>query len=319
MSMTKTRSVASVTVAYNGAKVLPRQLNALKNQTRRLDEIIFVDNASSDDSVGILKRDFPEVTILNQPSNLGVGGGSAAGLDYAANQKQHDWVWLLDQDSLPAEDSLERLLKAFDRAGDEAEDFGILAPTCANENAKLSYSGSIWRHGLHKPPAVASDQPISFVDSVIASGTLVRREAVEQAGLPRADFFMDFVDHEYCLRLRRHGYKVVVVRDSRVGHAIGEPRRLNVLGFEKSWSSHVPWREYYMTRNEIFTVWKYDPDWRTKCVTAQRLLRHAMAILLFGREKLACLTMMCRGFADGRAGRLGIRSFNANESSTPAA
>jgi GT2 family glycosyltransferase len=317
--MTKTRSIASVTVAYNGAKVLPRQLSVLKNQTRRLDEIIVVDNASSDDSVSILKTDFPEVTILSQSSNVGVGGGSAAGLDYAANQKRHDWVWLLDQDSLPVEDSLERLLEALDHLGDAAEDLGILAPTCANENAKLSYSGSIWRHGLQKPPVGVPDQPISFVDSVISSGTLVRRGAIEQAGLPRADFFMDFVDHEYCLRLRRHGYKIVIVHSSRVAHAIGEPRKVNVLGFEKSWSSHVPWREYYMTRNEIFTAWNYDPGWRTKCVTAQRLLRHAMAILFFGREKLACLTMMCRGFADGRAGRLGIRSFDANESSNPAA
>jgi len=318
MRVTNRPSIASVTVLYNGADVLPRQLHALKRQTRKLDEMIVVDNASSDDSVRLLKADFPEVTILNQPKNTGVGGGFSVGLDYAATRKSHDWIWLLDQDSLPADDSLERLLEAFDDLGDQADSVAILASMCTNAKAKLGYPPLVWRHGLRNPPVNTRHQPIAFADSVISSGTLLRREAVEKVGLPRSDFFMDFVDHEYCLRLRRHGYKIAVVPASRFEHAIGEPCRIRVLGFEKSWSNHVPWRKYYMTRNEIFTVWKYDPDWRTKCRVTLRMLRHATGILLFGKDKLACLAMMYRGFADGRAGRLGIRSFDRKESSSPA-
>jgi rhamnosyltransferase len=309
MTVIKNSSIASVTVVYNGAAVLPPQLHALKRQTRRLDEMIVVDNASSDDSLRLLEADFPEVTILNQPRNTGVGGGFSVGLDYAATRRRHDWIWLLDQDSLPADDSLEQLLKAFEYLGDQSDSVAILAPTCTNEKAKLGYWPLLWRYGLRNLPVSARYQPISFVDSVISSGTLLRREAVEKVGLPRSDFFMDFVDHEYCLRLRRHSYKIAVVRASRVEHAIGDPRTIRVLGFEKAWSSHVPWREYYKTRNEVFTVWKYDPDWRTKCLVAHRLLRHAVAILLFGKDKLACLEMMYRGFADGCTGKLGIRSF----------
>jgi len=315
--VTKNFSIASVTVVYNGASLLPRQLKALKRQTRKLDEIIMVDNASSDDSVCLLEADFPEVTILNQPKNIGVGGGFSVGLDYAATQRRHDWIWLLDQDSLPDDDSLEQLLKAIDSLGDQADSIAILAPTCTNEKTKLDYTGLVWLYGLRKPPVSARHQPISFVDSVISSGTLLRREAVENVGLPRSDFFMDFVDHEYCLRLRRHGYKIAVVRASRFEHAIGDPRTVRVLGFEKTWSHHVPWREYYMTRNAVFTVWEYDPDWRTKFAVAHRLLCHAAAILLFGEDKLACLAMMYRGFTDGCTGKLGIRSFAGKESSSP--
>ncbi|MFZ0780430.1 MAG: glycosyltransferase family 2 protein [Candidatus Sulfotelmatobacter sp.] len=317
MTMTKRPSIASVTVVYNGAAHLPRQLHALKRQTRALDEMIMVDNASSDDSVRLVEADFPEVTILNQPKNIGVGGGFSVGLDYSATQRKHDWIWLLDQDSLPADDSLEQLLKAVDSLGDQADSVAILAPTCTNEKTNLNYSGLVWRYGLRNAPVSARHNPISFVDSVISSGTLLRREAIEKVGLPRSDFFMDFVDHEYCLRLRRHGYKIAVVRASRFEHAIGDPRTVRVLGFEKIWSNHVPWREYYMTRNAIFTVWKYDPDWRTKCVVAHRLLCRAAAILLFGEDKLACLAMMYRGFADGCTGKLGIRSFDGKESSSP--
>jgi GT2 family glycosyltransferase len=317
--MTNNCSIASVTVAHNGATVLPRQLGALKSQTCKLDEIIVVDNASRDRTLSLLQTGFSEVTILSQASNVGVGGGFAAGLDYAANQRKHDWIWLLDQDSVPANDCLERLLDAYGGMGDEADGIGILAPSCANGDMQVGYSGSVWHRGFRQPPLTVRDQPISFVDSVISSGTLLRRKVIADAGLPRSDFFMDFVDHEYCLRLRRLGYKIAIVRDSRVEHAIGEPRRVSFFGFKKAWASHVPWREYYMTRNEVFTVWEHDPDWRTKCVTARRLMRHALAVLLFGRKKWACLRMMCRGFADGRAGRVGIRAFEGEQTSSNSA
>jgi rhamnosyltransferase len=150
-------------------------------------------------------------------------------------------------------------------------------------------------------------EPITFVDCVISSGSLIRREGVEAVGLPRVDFFMDFVDYEYCLRLRRHGFRVAIVRDSILDHEIGELKTFNILGRKKYWGDHAPWREYYMARNETFTIWKNYPQFATKLSVLRRLLHHALGIVLFGKRKLSCLTMMWRGFHDGRAGRLGKR------------
>jgi rhamnosyltransferase len=147
------------------------------------------------------------------------------------------------------------------------------------------------------------------VDSVISSGTLVRREAVEKAGVPREDLFMDFVDHEYCLRLRRAGYQIAIISASQLEHEIGSMQQNTFLGIHHAWSRHAPWREYYMARNEVFTIWKYFPNWRSKWFTARRLMRHAVAILLFGKQRVSCLRMMWEGYRDGLAQRLGIRSF----------
>ena len=71
-------SVASVTVAYNEAHVLPRQLDALLTQTRRLQEVIVVDNASTDGVRAMLAERYPQVTVLTMRENLGVGGALAA-------------------------------------------------------------------------------------------------------------------------------------------------------------------------------------------------------------------------------------------------
>lgn len=298
-------SIASVTVAYNGATVLQRHLDALKKQTRKINEIIVVNNASSDDTLDVLVTEFPEVTVLNLSENSGVGGGLAAGLNYAVMTKKYDWIWLFDQDSLPSENGLERLLASLRNIA-EAESTAIVAPVNIHPETKMMCPGLSWRGG-RLIPTPEPNRHITLVDSVITSGSLVRREAIEAAGLPRADFFMDFVDHEHCLRLRRHGFKIAVVRDSILYHVHGDPSKLNILGRTKYWTDHAPWREYYMTRNEIFTIWRYYPEWKTKAFTLYRLARHALDLILFGKRKLACLSMIYRGFRDGLAGRLGVR------------
>ncbi|MGC1373946.1 MAG: hypothetical protein WA824_17560, partial [Candidatus Sulfotelmatobacter sp.] len=157
------------------------------------------------------------------------------------------------------------------------------------------------------PAQADPGQPISFVDLVISSGSLIRRNAIEAVGLPRADFFMDFVDYEHCLRLRRHGFKIAVVQDSHLKHVLGDPSKFEFLGKTKYWSDHAPWRCYYMVRNEVFTIWEYYPEWRNKGFLLWRLVRNAISLALFGKRKLACMGMMWRGFRDGRSGRLGIR------------
>ena len=305
--MLASHSVASVTVATNAAHMLPRQLDALRQQTRKIDEIIVVDNASSDGTRELLAAEYPDVTLLRLPENRGVGGAFAAGLQYTTTQKKRDWTWLLDDDSVPPREALEQLLEGLNQLGENGDDVAILAPLIVHEQTQLTTPGYFWRHGLRRPAAEPRQREIAFVDVVISSGTLIRREAINKVGLPRADFFMDFVDHELCLRLRRHGYRIAVIASCRLDHALGDPRKANLFGIEKSWTNHLPWREYYMTRNEVFTIWTYYPDWKTKSSIVHRLLRHAAGIVLFGERKLSCLVMIFHGFVDGRAGRLGIR------------
>ena len=293
-------------MAFNGADALPRHLESLKQQTRTINEIVVVDNASVDGTSALLGSEYPSVTVLALTQNCGVGGGLSAGLDYAALQKKHDWVWIFDQDSVPELDALERLIEGLSHL-DDRQNAAVLAPVCVHPETGMISHGLAWRGAQLAPTAGNPTRRVTLVDSVISSGSLIRREALQTAGLPRADFFMDFVDHEHCLRLRRHGFGIAIVRDSRLRHSLGEPSKFNFLGRPKYWSDHAPWREYYMTRNEIFTMWKYYPRVAVKGLLLYRLARHAVGILLFGKEKLDCLRMMGRGIADGRAGRLGIR------------
>ncbi len=300
------QSVASVTVAYNDAAGLRRQMDALLRQTRPLHEIIVVDNASTDSTSAFLASEYPQVTVLRMPENLGVGGGFAAGLAYAALEKQYDWVWMFDQDSLPTDDALEALLDGSELLKIDGE-VGIVAALPIHSETGIRYEPLLWRDGYVKLPPDLLKLPIWLVDLVISSGCMVRRDVVENIGLPRSDLFMYFLDFEYCLRARSHGYKIAVITSAKFAHRMGNARKVWFPGYSGLWPDRAPASEYYISRNLTYAAWWLYPNRRTKRFALRHLVRHAGGVLLFGSRKLACLRRMAQGFSDGRKASLGIR------------
>jgi rhamnosyltransferase len=300
-------SVASVTVAYNGAAGLQRQMDALLRQTRPLQEIIVVDNASIDDTGRLLAVEYPHVTVLRMPENLGVGGGFAAGLAYAALEKQYDWVWMFDQDSVPTDNALEALLENAESLENTDREVGIVAALPIHSETGTCYEPLLWRDGYVKLPSSMLKEPIWFVDLVISSGCMLRRDVVEKIGLPRADLFMYFLDFEYCLRARSHGYKIAVITSATFAHQMGNARKVWAPGYSGLWPDRAPTSEYFISRNLTYAAWWLYPNRSTKHFAVRHLIRHAAGVVLFGSNKLACLGKMAQGFWDGRKGSLGVR------------
>jgi rhamnosyltransferase len=282
-------------------------MEALLRQTRPLQEIVVVDNASTDGTRALLAERYPEATTLMMPENLGTGGAWAAGISYAALGKRHDWVWSFDDDSVPKDDALEALLRGIESSRDANGDVGIVSSLAFHEETGTCYIPLYWRDGYVRPSAEVLRQPIVFADLVFTSGCMVRRDVVERIGLPRRDFFIDFVDHEYCLRARSHGYRIAVVTGSRMGHELGSPRWVRLPGYSRVRMEYPPWRHYYIVRNMTYAVWWLYPSRRGKRYVMRNLARRACGLLLFDSNKLACVKKMVQGFWDGRRERLGIR------------
>jgi rhamnopyranosyl-N-acetylglucosaminyl-diphospho-decaprenol beta-1,3/1,4-galactofuranosyltransferase len=301
------QTVASVTVAYNGVKNLPKQVEALQRQKRPLQEIIVVDNASTDDTGAMLAERYPQVTVLKMPQNVGAAGAWAAGLSYAALEKHYDWIWNFDDDSVPRPDLLAELLGGLGSLNGTQVEIGMVAPMPVHQDTKTYYPPLLWRDGFVRASEAQMRRPLWFADLVIASGNLTRREVVESIGLPRADFFMDFFDYEYSLRARACGYKIAVIPGAELGHEIGNAQRIWFLGQSRLWTSYAPWREYYNSRNLTYAGWHLYPNWRTKKFVLKHLARHAGAVALFSSRKMACIRKMMQGFQDGRRAKLGIR------------
>jgi GT2 family glycosyltransferase len=300
-------SVASVTVTYNAARILSRQMDALLRQTRPLQEIIVVDNTSTDGTGAMLAERYPQVTVLRMPENLGVAGGWAAGLSYAALERGHGWVWTFDQDSVPEATTLESLFEGLQELEGREEKVGMVVPVAFYRETTAQYRAFLWRNGFVKPSAEQTREPIWFADMAIASGSLVPREVIQEVGVPRADFFMDISDFEYCLRIRSRGYKIAVISRAKMSHEIGNTRKINLPGYKRLWIKQPPFREYYISRNLAYLAWRLYPNLATKISIARYLARHLAGVLLFSSDGLACAIRMVQGFGDGLRGRLGIR------------
>lgn len=291
-----------MTVSRNGRGVLSKHLALLVAQTRALNEIIVVDNASTDGTRELLRDNYPSVTVIGLPQNEGVSGGYAAGLAHAV-ERGHDWIWMLDQDSSPSLDAIEVLLSTAGKFS-ESERLGLIAPLPFNELSGTPYSFFLWRDG--QVEAVRRDEEVTLADMVISSGSLIRAEAVVTAGLPRRDLFMDFVDYEHCLRLRRHGFLIGVAGRCVMAHRIGHPRTVKLLGKSIERSTHASWRDYYKVRNRAFVVWHLLPSLRAKLFVMRQFVRQLVGALAWDPDKLSRVRFMWRGLRDGIRGRLGI-------------
>ncbi|CAD6490826.1 MAG: Glycosyl transferase family 2 [Candidatus Argoarchaeum ethanivorans] len=318
------RRIACVIVAYNNVSNIGKLLEVLLNQSEPIAEIILVDNASSDGTAQMVKQTFPQVTLFANSSNTGVGGGYAQGMEYAY-KKGYNWIWLLDGDSLPKVSALEQLMTALVNLMPVHPKIGILASSPTNPSTGQIYGGFIRKGLFHKIPKEITHfrKPVP-VDTVVSSGCLVSDKVVKDVGLPRTDFFMDFVDAEYNLRVLRKGYEIISVPNSIIYHHVGHARIItsriikSAIRFcftsENVLSSHPPWREYYAKRNELYTFWhefrSYRAIFRLMLATSVTILE---IVIYNDKQKVQGIKYIFQGLIDGFKGKIGKTVIPPNE------
>jgi len=294
--------VAAVVVTYNRKELLRECLQALLNQTRPLDEIIVVDNASTDGTDQMIPKEFPQITHVRLPENIGGAGGFHEGMKLAY-EKGHDWIWVMDDDAIAEGDALEQLLKT-----KHLQDTDVYALA----SAVLNLDGSInmFHRRLFDPTNVL-EQPITLeyydknyfeTDTVSFVGMLVGRKAVAEVGLPLKDFFIYYDDTEYCLRIRSHGGRIFTVPKSRILHKTGGGEMQHV---DKR-CAPLSWRTFYGRRNQVYTYRKYgniNMTFYLKLLVST--LKSQVGIMLFRRCKLASTRILWLSIFDGFRGKLG--------------
>jgi rhamnosyltransferase len=165
----------------------------------------------------------------------------------------------------------------------------------------------------HAPGDVLAEGPgWRSLRSTITSGSLVRCEVLRRVGLFEERLFIDFVDHEFCLRLRRHGWLVVEAADVVLAHSMGSSQVRSVLGRRMVFTHHSPLRRYYITRNQLEVsarnLW-FDPRWA--CRHLLHLAFGSVVVVLFEEQRLAKLQAVLRGVFDFATRRFGPRSGGA--------
>ena len=256
--MTEHRRIAAVVVTYNRLDLVRDLVDALV-KVPDLDEILVVDNASSDGTGEWLRTAEAEIEPLHArhlADNTGGAGGFHEGLRWAV-EGGADLVWLMDDDGLPEPGCLETLL-----AHDGDLDFWGPVVVDETDPERLVFpirlpGGTRVLHAMDDVRRAARDGLIR--DIVIPfNGVLVTRALVQRIGLPRAEFFIWGDDHEYRLRAERAGARVATVVDARVLHPsvgnLGTP-----MAFGRTTYNDTPsdLKHYCMARNNLVNLREY--------------------------------------------------------------
>jgi rhamnosyltransferase len=284
------RQVCAILVSYHPDAELPRRAARVLEQAGAL---VIVDNGSGEDACELLHGIAADsrVSLVLNPANSGIASALNSGVE-RARASGFAWVLLLDQDSDPHEGMLRSL---------------IAVRAAYPEPGRVAVIGAGFREATR--PARAPGAAWEDVESVITSGSLIPLSIHAALGPFRDEFFIDYVDTEYCFRARAQGYRVIRTTELLMSHTIGAPTRHDVLGLQNWTTNHSPDRRYYIARNDTVMLREYGGyvfgAWALKSLA--RRLRTCKRIVLYEQSKARKIAAVWSGWWDGVRGRLGPR------------
>ena len=178
-----------------------------------------------------------EIDTVRNPSNLGIATALNQGLAWAA-RRGYVWTLTSDQDSAARPELMAVFARVYG-SDPQREQIGVIGAAYADPQVNLP--------GRARP--MAPGAVFRTVRTVITSGCLTSVDAWTAVGPFREDYFIDCVDEEFCLRLRRRGFRVVQTTEVGFDHRLGTLGEHRLLGFPLLASHHSALRRYYMTRN----------------------------------------------------------------------
>jgi N-acetylglucosaminyl-diphospho-decaprenol L-rhamnosyltransferase len=221
-------TLSIIIVSWNTRDLLAACLTSIRVTAGDIvPEVIVVDNASADGSSDMVSSEFPEFTVIRSKENLGFAGANNIGMRQARGR----YVMLLNSDAELTPGSASRMIEYIERH----PDVGLIAPKLVSPDGTLQINGqkfpTLAREilgvlraprffpGLGKLGWGREDFDVNAdVDSLAGACMLVRREVVDTVGGLDEQFFMYFEDVDWCLRIKKAGWRIHYVGEVQIVH-----------------------------------------------------------------------------------------------------
>jgi len=292
------RNISAVIVTFNPDSEFPQRLASLREQ---VDSVLIFDNNSTDKRAVAMLHEIScqtNIHVLINPENVGIATALNKGINLSID-KGYQWVLTLDQDTVVL--------------GKLVDNFAIVYEACDFKN-QIGVIGLNYKdpHTGYERDICTNNSLYKEVGSVITSGSLVSIPAFIKTGLFREDFFIDQIDHEYCLRLKNLGYKIIFSFQVGMLHPVGEMQIHNFLWKQFEITNHKPFRRYYIMRNYTVLQMEYSNKKYTWIINKviKRLYEEAFKIFLFENQKFVKTYAMMLGVWDGIRGKMGKMKSN---------
>jgi rhamnosyltransferase len=306
----KQRVVAIVVTYFPDLDVLTEQLRCMRGQ---VDHIIIVDNTPSGSHA--LKNNYFEFAILiDQGRNLGLAQGINIGLQ-KAKLLDANFALLLDQDSLPKEDMVEKLMHDLKLARSTHR---VAAAGPHYSDPRGAHMIPFWNIGFPKNNASTPVSGSNYVstDFLITSGCLIAIDAIEDIGEMCDHLFIDNVDLEWCFRAKSKGWSLIGSYSTELIHRLGDdhirmPSFMRLIGKETV-VRHSTTRLYYFMRNRILLLkMRHIPlTWKLQDII--RIPAKFVLACMIAESKREAAYAMLQGCWHGCTGVSGVRPSDAS-------
>ncbi|MBA3828325.1 MAG: glycosyltransferase family 2 protein [Taibaiella sp.] len=246
------KQVSVVTVNYNHSHVTDAMLDSIANKnTYPFLQIIVVDNGSRDNPVPEWKEKYPEILFIRTEVNLGFAGGNNLGIHQATG----DYLFFANNDTEFTDTLIERLVATLE----ENPAIGIVSPKIRyyDQPDMLQYAGYTQINyytarnaciGQYEQDKGQYDHVTGSTGYAHGAAMMVRREAIEKAGLMAENYFLYYEELDWCERIKRAGFEIHVNMQALIYHkesvSVGKKTAL---------------KEYFMNRNRILFTRKNAP------------------------------------------------------------
>lgn len=264
--------IAGVVVLYNPEEKDLKNINSYINE---LDILYIVDNSEKESEY---KFDSPKIKYIFNNGNLGI----AKALNIAANyaiMDNYKWLLTMDQDTKMNEE----VFKAFHSilTSMDITNVGIITPW---HDTKLN---------IEKPK-----KNIDYPLDVMTSGNFVNLDIYNNIGGFKEDFFIDGVDIEYCLNLKKNNYKIMRLNYVSIEHNLGNIKFKKIFNKEFMCTNHNFIRNYYMARNYRYIKKEYKDIAPEFCKTLVKYKGIVFKIIMFENDKYRKIRNIFRGILD---------------------
>ncbi|MES2454301.1 MAG: glycosyltransferase family 2 protein [Bacteroidota bacterium] len=239
----------------------------------QVDQLILIENGSKNTSYLSVLNSQDKIVVVMNDENKGIAGALNQILAFAS-ENGYDWALTLDQDSVVSND----IISVYSRYTKE-NDVGMLACDIVDRNFHFS----------------VRREHAGNVDFCISSGSYVRVEAWRQIHGFDESMFIDSVDLDFCLTLRKRNWRIFRTLDTHILHEVGNSKVVKILGKEYLALNHSLIRYYYIVRNHVYVGRKHNRLFKSFKITT----RLFYTVLFFEKQRTKKLTKMIQGFTEG--------------------
>ncbi len=264
--MTEEKIISIITINYNGLKDTCELMETLPLDDTSI-EVIVVDNASRQDEASVIEQRYPQVKVIRSSENLGFAGGNNLGIEASCGK----YLYFINNDTLL---SLQGNTVANTKHGMQPElrylverlesdrQIGMVCP-----KIRFTWGDNLIQFAGYTPLSRVTlrNNAIGFNESDYGqydtahptpyghgAAMMVRREAIDKAGMMPTCFFLYYEELDWSMMIRRAGYTIWYEPASTIYHKESQTT-----------GQASPLRTYYITRNRLFFVQRNSPlPWR---------------------------------------------------------